>query len=694
MREVASKHQDRVKEIQKTVENSHAYFKNNADRFNQFRKFVFDTALTDNEKSVLDTVKKPQIECNITESFISRLCGEFSKQEPSVVVTNAADIPIDPQIIYVVESHIRHELMEAHKKTAGYSIYKDLLSGGYSAWEVFTEYAHNMSFDQVIRFDRVFDPTLCFWDPIARLPHKGDGDYCGKLYPKRREEVEREWNINIQANKYSTNIGGFAWSYKDGKEDIVLVCEYYEKKKKKVKIVKLVDGRVMTMDKYDEVVAEWHEQGMMAQPPGIVGKPRSTTMEVITRYILIDNKILDVEETDYPALPIIFVDGNSAILRDSAEAPAYQMTRPYFYHVKGIQKLKNFALQTWACELENMVMHKWMAPKEAIPESEEWLKAWTNPQIASVFVYNSFKDNDPLQPIPQPREIQRVPAPPEVMQAFGVADQTMQMILGSFDAALGINDNQLSGVAITEGATQSNAAAMPYIVGYLQGLSRVFEIYLKLLPKYYVTPRTIPMMGMDGKKSYALINQQGGISLDYDENAFQVNVEAGVNFSIQKSKALQQIIGLAQSMPMFGKFINDVGLEVLMDNLEIKGIDQLKQMAQQWMQQQQQLMQQQMQMEQQNNPLAMKVQIEQAKLQHQNEKAQMENQIKALEVENERIKLMMDVEMQKVNSMVQLEKSATERYAKHMDLEIKKADMHHRHKKDFAEIRINPHKEV
>ena len=83
-------------------------------------------------------------------------------------------------------------------------------------------------------------------------------------------------------------------------------------------------------------------------------------------------------------------------------------------------------------------------------------------------------------------------------QAFTGSDSLIQNVLGSYDASLGINNNQLSGIAIVEGASQSNATAMPYIVGCLQGFQRVAQIYVDLMPKYFTTPRTIPILDEEG----------------------------------------------------------------------------------------------------------------------------------------------------------------------------------------------------
>lgn len=48
-------------------------------------------------------------------------------------------------------------------------------------------------------------------------------------------------------------------------------------------------------------------------------------------------------------------------------------------------------------------------------------------------------------PLPPPQEVGRVSAAPKIIQTFTSADTTMQSILGSYDASLGINNNQLWG---------------------------------------------------------------------------------------------------------------------------------------------------------------------------------------------------------------------------------------------------------
>lgn len=670
---------EKIERIKENVRNSMDYFNDNRDRFNSFRRFVFESNWTSDEKDMLTGIGKPNLEFNISEAFLSRFLGEFSKQEPSISVSASDHYEADPSMIDMVECHTRYFLCDAKDHgNVQYENMKSLTSGGYSIFKLVTDYCNDFSFDQDIYLQNA-NPTLCGFDPSAKLSHKGDGRFCFELRPMTEEEFREEFpDQPIGTVKYARGFAGFNWSYSVGTEKILMVCDYYEKKFKKITILKLSDGQVISEKDYQELVDGWDD---ISQPPVVVSK-RDTQKEVIWRYRLYEGGVIEKKKTDFPGFPLIFVDGNSVVLSDSNSGNVQQFTRPYLYHTKGAQKLKNYAGCSLANEVENIIQHKIMVAKEALPKEDMFQDAYKDVQKANVLVFNSFFEQDPDKPIPNPiREVQRSPAPPEIMNAFTSADSIIQMTLGSFDAALGINDNNLSGAAILQGASQSNAASMPYIVGYLAGLQRVADLYIKLIPKYFKTdqPRNLPLRSLKGQNSFVQINSPNGPNLDYSDNDLHVKVEAGVNFRVQKDRALMQITKFMQISPKFNSFMED-HLDILLDNMEFRGMDALKQEFDQWNQQQQmkqaQMAQQQMMM----NPAIMKNQIETQKLQQESQKSQMQFQIDLADLKHEQNRLIADIEQSQSEQQVQMIKAQTERFAKSVDLEIqhKKHNMAHK----------------
>ena len=670
---VAKSASERLARIKEDVSTSYKYFEQNYKRFHEFRKYIFKESINEQQKAAMVQLHRPVLEFNILEAYISRLLGEFAQQEPSIVVSPAEGVPIAYEVLDVIEGHLRHIIHRADRDSFSYEIYKDILSGGYSVAKVWTDYSSPMSFHQQINLNRVFDPTLCGFDPAARAPHKGDGQYCFEVFPMDVKDFERDYpDVELKGINYERDFEGFNWSYKDsmGKKT-VLVVDYFEKKKRRTRIVKLADGRVMTVKDYERMQAYWDEMNFIEQLPVILGKPRWTELEAICRYRVIENQVLEYEETDYTYLPYVFIDGNSINLTQGTSNVTYQMTRPYVYHAKGVQDLKNFAGMSLANFLENQIQSKFIVMKEAIPQEDDYIEALTDIQKANTIVVNAFYENDPNQPIPMPiREVVNTGAPPEIMGAFQVTDPTTQTILGSFASNIGRDDTRLSGKAVIESASQGNAAAMPYIVGYLQGLTQIANIIVDLMPKYLIGKRTIPVMDSNGEQSYQEVNMEGKPILDYKDRAIKVNIEAGVNFQVQKNKALEQIVALMQASQQFGQFMNSPqGLKILVSNLTIYGADRLQESIDPYLQEQAQQQQQAMQMQQQamsQNPQMIRAQAEMIKAQSDVQQNQIDNQFELARLATEKeladakiLEAEAKISQAQIDSAVRLEESQT-----------------------------------
>ncbi len=691
-RVVKSTIDDQLVRIKGSIQEAYDYFRPNYVRFNFFKNFIFRSSLSADDLTIYKARKMPTLEFNILEAYISRQRGEFSKQEPSLSVSSIdGSSDVDPQLISTVEGHIRHIFYESNRDNMEYDIYTDILSGGFSAMKITTDYANEMSFDQNIKISRVFDPTMCGFDMLARDSHKGDGRFCFELFPMSRDDFEDKYGTDAtESMKFTKQMGGFNWSYSNNNEEIVLVAQYYEKKKSKQKIVQLINGKVMTTDDYEKFVDWWRNNPrIIAQPPATVGKSRVTDIINICRHTLVEGQTLEYVDTDYKKLPIIFVDGNSQMMRQGEGGAAEQVTRPYVYHALGIQKLKNFAGVNLANELENMVQQKWMVAKESIPPGYE--DPWMNPQNVATMMFNAFKDDDPNIPLPVPQAVPRIPAPPEVKDTFTLSDEMTQAILGSYDQSLGVNANQLSGIALQEGITQSNATAMPFIVGYLKALNRAGEIVVDLLPKYVMTPRNLPVKSINGKNSFAPVNYPNSQQLDYPTGALQVKVEAGVNFEIQKARSLDTLTKLMQVSPFLSQYLGttEQGLETLLDNIDIRGIDALKQGVSGFCKQQQQQQQQQQQMAMQMNPILVKKQELQLKAQQN----QQQNALQAAQInvddkgaDTDRLLALAKIGQMADEGELEQDKVDAENARTATEVATNMADMQHSHTMDILKL--------
>lgn len=660
---------DKLIQIKKNIKTFHEYWKDNNVRYHKFINFVFNTGLTEEDISKLMDLQKPSIEFNISEEYINRLRGEFAKHEPSLNVRGADGLPVELLTesfiaqMETVEGIIRQIFFGGKSDSLKYRIYTDQLCGGFSVAKVCTDYVNPRSFEQNIYVERAFDPTLCGFDPMARETHKGDGEFCFEIIPMIKADFEQKFGKEA-ANQltYTRTIDDYNWSYTDNQEKIALVAYYYEKVKKNAKIVKLTNGHTIVKKHYEQLKEMWQAKGFIEQMPQVIDE-RNTTLEYIDRYLVCEKGILEHVSTDYCHLPLVFFDGNSQLIKKEPQAPTKQMTRPYIYNAYGLQKFINFCGQTLAADIEGMVTHKFKVALESIPE--KYMSAYTNPQLESVLIYNAFDEKHPEKMLPPPQEIVRTPIPPVVQEMFLNGPKFMQSILGAYDGEIGSYDNPASGKAIEKGSIASSSAAYPYMEGFINGLNRVGQIIIDLIPKYYVTPRTIPVIRPNGTRDFVEVNKPEGLNdnldpatkdkvnvhLLFDPYMMQIQVESGVGSSVEKHVALEQLINLMQASPLFAQFMNEDGLLPLLDNLEIRGIENLKKNAEKYMNNLKQAAQQGDQTPPEEALIQAQVEVEREKTQQRAQEAEMKHQISEQELQ---IKVASDaaekaIEREKIN---------------------------------------------
>ena len=332
--------------------------------------------------------------------------------------------------------------------------------------------------------------------------------------------------------------------------------------------------RVLTDIEYEAFKEAWKEHSMLALPPVI--DRRKTTITEIWHYRFIPGQLLEKpKKLPFTILPLIYFDGNSHIVQNK------QVTRPYIYQAKGAQNMKNLAAMAMMQSIQTKPRSRLLMSKESIPQEPAYRESLTNPQSsAAAIVYNSKGEttqNESLNP-PIPLNFPEFGA--ELLQLYKDMDQTIQMILGNFDHQIGMNQRDLSGKAIVEGATQSNNAAMPYVINFMASMTQVSKGIIEVIPKLYNNERSMHILDDDGISKTITINKkdQEETALNYEANDFKVVVKSSVNFEIQKNRSFDNITTL-MSLPepnQFKQFFGGPAATDLLDNMTIRNQDSLK----------------------------------------------------------------------------------------------------------------------
>lgn len=534
---------------------------------------------------------------------------EIARLKQKITVIEDAD----NAMLEFLAGHARDVLASPQNNQFGRAIYSDTTGGGFAGAEVFTRYKSEYSFDQEVTFEWDSRPCLMGFDPMAQQKHKGDGRYCFKCVPVTIEEFDllfdegkkdksskvkyssikktrkvkstaQEATLEARLMQEYSGVGtasptfeDFCWGYKNGTQKLVMTVEFYEKEYYDKKINLLSDGSVATDEEYEQLKEMYDNPSIPLEAPAIT-KSRIVRCYKMMKYTVYQDGILKEEETDFDYLPLVFFDGNSRMVRDSAMMIYRQECRPYVYHAKGAQQWKDFCMQTSANEVENMVMSKFIMPLESMPDAEAFRLPYINPQAAAVLFYQLNNDQDPTEHLPGPREVQRTPTPAIVMESFYAADRVIQQVLGSYDTQPAMQSD-LSGKAMMQGQLQSEGAADPYLQNYILSLNQVLLVYFSMLPKYIDTPLSMPVRGLDGKRSFKMVNDENDdspIMLNYKMSDFDIVLEAGPSAAVQKQLAIEQLTGIAKSFPKLGQFIENEAGGVVFDNIDMQGSEALQ----------------------------------------------------------------------------------------------------------------------
>lgn len=720
---------DHLKRIKKNVETSYLMFKANYDRYQKFQRFLYADTVSEGERSVNSELLRNNLQFNVIEGYVSRYVGQFAEHEPGIEISSTDDymppseqeMQVQNRLIETLTGHMRHIINQSNGDGMECESFRCAITGGYSAFKLAVDYIDERSFLQGITLSKVYDETLIGFDPLAERKDKLDGNYCFSLVPLAKDDAESYLGIKLDKMKFPQLIrskdgegntvfstsngqptfGPYAWAWKANEVQMLLLAEYYEKKKVRKSLVWLTDNRTMLESEYNDMIREWDKYEL---PPAIKER-RMTEITKIVRYRIIENKIVDEVETDFPCLPLIFIDGNSVMAKDENTGSIYQMTRPIHYQAIDAQRLKNYSGQCIGNELENMRPQTIVASIQSVPE--EYREPYRNPQNTTTLFYESFYQGNPAFKLDPPILAPRNPIPPEILQTFTMCDSLIQHIMGSGDGnAPMLGPHDVSGKAMELAISLTDNAVKPFMKNYLTSFQSACQAILDMLPLIYATERTIPIIDKEGRRSYVTINAAGdeneneGVKFNYEPGQFKIKLEAGLSFAMQKKQAREQLTGLMQVSPEFNQFMNSAGLDILVDNLELKGHEVLKERTSAWMQQkaaaEQQAMQaqmnqpnmEQMAMEVAQQQVSSEYEVGMARVQAQMMSDQAKTALKAAEIENSRDKML--IELSKVVGELQIEmerlgierqKSDDDRVRKIIDAAIAQST----HKHDLAD---------
>lgn len=570
-----------------------------------------------------DAENKPCLTLNRLPQFLRQVTGDIRRMNPAINVI-PADNEATREVADIYEGLIRH----IEYRSDASSVYEQsaesaaACSVGY--FRIRNEWESPDSFDQEIKIERIRNVFSVYFDPAAEMATREDAGYCFITSPMSSDEFESAYPDKSAADvqRDAETDGIEAW--RDG--DQVIVAEYYWKEPVERKIVLLEDGSILPKEQ--------------AVAPMRIVRERTVQDHKVMWAKISGNDVLEGPvEQPCRYIPVIAVVGEewhvaTRVYRSSVIRYAKDAQQMYNYWRSAQTEFG--ALQPKAPYL---VTAKQVASFEAF-----WNEA--NSKNRPYLPYNP----DPAAPPPQRMQ------PPLSSQAMFdqtmIAAEDMKATTGIYDAGLGQQSNETSGVAIRQRQLESDVSTSIYADNMAKAIACAGRIIVDMIPKVYDTARIIRIVGKDGEEDMVPVNgimyQEGAPvpANDLRVGRYDVKVSVGPNYSTRRQEVAEGMLGFIQAVPGAAGVTADLIAKAMDWPDADKFADRLKKMLppgvaeEEMTPEQQAQMQQQIAAQQQQQQFAQamqqvelgKAQAETVEAQADAQKAQFEVQEQALEV--------------------------------------------------------------
>jgi hypothetical protein len=429
---------------------------------------------------------------------------------------------------------------------------------GIGHFRLVTQYADEDGFDQEILIKRIQHPLSVFWAPGAAEPDRSDSEYCLISEMIGRKEFQKRFPdaamTDFMAPEDLNAESGLYWATRDA----VRVCEYWVKRPHERTIARLAGGE--TID-----ITEVEPKELRGLPIVAERKVRSHKVE---HYLLSGEEILEgPNQWAGRHIPIFPVIGSETPLETKV------IRSGLIRFSRDPQQLYNF----WRSAAAEAIALAPRAPFVATPSMIAKFKGQWDTQNTVSRPYLLYEP-DPDVPGGRPMREPPPDVPSALINESGMASDDMKATTGIYDASLGAQSNEISGIAIRARTGQGDISALHYQDNLMATLNHLGRVLIDLIPKIYDSERSVrimredethlpvrinvPVMGVNGKPM--LLN-------DLSQGAYDVRVKIGPSYATRRAEAADSMLQFIQAVPQAASVAGDL----ITRNMDWPGADEI-----------------------------------------------------------------------------------------------------------------------
>lgn len=482
---------------------------------------------------------KPCLTINMLPQFVRQVTGDIRRMNPAIKVSPSDNVATD-EVAEIYEGLIRH----IEQRSDAASVYEQTAesaaacSMGY--FRIRTEWEREDSFDQEIRIERIRNPFSVYMDPKAESATREDAEYCFITEMMRKKDFEKAYPkaSTIDAEFDGNTDGMLNWH--EGEK--VVVAEYFWKEPTTRTLLMLSDGSTLFEDEANQDI-----------PEGLIARKRKVDTHKVMWAKLTGKEVLEgPKEVPCKYIPVVAVMGEEWHVGDEIYRSSV------IRYAKDPQQMFNF-FESAKVEIATMQPK---APYIGTLAQFKGLETyWQNANTAN-YAYLPYNPDDRAPGAPQRQQ------PPVSSQAFAEASmnaaQNMKATTGIYDAALGNQSNETSGVAIRQRQMESDVSTSIYTDNMAKAIAHCGRVLISMIPRVYDTFRVIRILGEDDQEKQVDVNgvvgtQDGPVPVrDLTIGSYDIRVSVGPNYSTRRQETAEGMLEFIRTVPGAAQVIGDL----------------------------------------------------------------------------------------------------------------------------------------
>lgn len=535
----------------------------NRDRARDDLEFTAGEQWDQADKAARESDGRPCHTINRLPQFIRQVVGDLRNVKPSIRVRPNGN-GSDEDTAKVINGILRNIEDRSKDEQPYTTAVESAVRCGIGHFRIVTESLPNNPFSQDIFIKPIHNPLAVVWDYASRSITRADARHCYVREGMSKKAFEKQFKGAKTLDFGDEDYGEMLWQWV--LPEYVMIAERFSVEEAKAPFLLLEDGATLRRDRLP-FGSEFNEVDGVIQ--FIDGRTLfvEETVEAPIRKIkwckFSGAEILDEGEWPTEDIPIIPVIG------EEIHFEKQKLRAGLIRWAKDPQRLYNF----WR-SVQSEVMGA--APKSPYIVGTSQVKGLEDAWLSANRGNKPFLPyNDTQNPSRPSREV-----PPQISSGMAneiaLAAEDMKATTGIYDAGLGAQSNEKSGVAIRQRQMEGDVSTNFFGDNLSASMRRAGRIIVDLIPVIYDHQRVARIVAEDSSDTMEVVNAvviENGLPKVYNDltvGDYDVTVDIGPSYATRRQEALEGMTQMLQGQPFAQYF-----LDIVARNSDYPGADEL-----------------------------------------------------------------------------------------------------------------------